>query len=110
MFDHPVPDRRPQGMPKVQISPSLDGIEKLRELTLYVSRKSEADEPFSSTKLNKLLFYIDFSAYWDFGKPITGEEYQCLEFGPAPRRILPLLKAMDPDQLVLVERNFHGLS
>jgi hypothetical protein len=35
---------------------------KMKELILYLASKSEDDPRFSSTKLNKLLFYCDFEA------------------------------------------------
>ena len=35
-------------------------------------------------KLNKLLFYIDFSHYAKYGRSISGLSYEALGFGPAP--------------------------
>jgi len=35
-------------------------------------------------KLNKLLFYIDFSHYAKFGRSVSGLTYQALGYGPAP--------------------------
>jgi hypothetical protein len=81
---------------------------KLRELMLYVARKSEADPRFGAIKLNKILFYSDFLAYLRLGRPITGADYQKLELGPAPRRLLPLQKEMESKDSVLVERVFCG--
>jgi hypothetical protein len=49
---------------------------------------------FGAIKLNKLLFFADFLCYARTGKAITGEEYQALEHGPAPRRLKPLLTEM----------------
>ncbi len=68
--------------------------DKLKELILLVSLRSEKDPTFGSVKLNKLLFYCDFSAYLTFGAPITGQEYFALKQGPAPRRMLPLTDKM----------------
>jgi hypothetical protein len=68
--------------PKLPRQPKPDR-EKLRELILHVARRSEGDIAFGVTKLNKLLFFIDFLACLRFGKPITGEEYQKLDNGPA---------------------------
>jgi hypothetical protein len=68
--------------------------EKLGQLILYVSLLSERDDAFGHTKLNKILFYSDIVAYGRTGKSITGQEYQKLEHGPAPRRFLPVLKDM----------------
>jgi uncharacterized phage-associated protein len=68
--------------------------EKLRELILYLSCLSEKDQYFGATKLNKLLFYADFLAYQRFGNAITGQEYQALPQGPAPRRLKPVMNRM----------------
>jgi hypothetical protein len=63
---------------------------KMKELMLFVARKSEADPHFGATKLNKILFYSDFLSYAQRGAPITGQTYFRLGMGPAPRRLLPL--------------------
>ena len=96
-------------MPKGQFTTHLEGTDKLRELVLYVCAASETDEEFGSIKLNKLLFYSDFLAYLQNGSPITGQEYQKLEHGPAPRVMLPLIKDMQKaDQLAIAERSYFG--
>jgi len=68
--------------------------EKLRELIIYVSMLSQQDRNFGATKLNKLLFYTDFLAYQRFGTAITGQEYQALPQGPAPKRLKPIIERM----------------
>jgi hypothetical protein len=83
--------------------------QKMKELILYLAVKSEADPRFSSTKLNKLLFYCDFAAYRDLGRPITGHAYQKLPFGPAPKAMLPLLEQMKREEDCFeVERDHYG--
>lgn len=68
--------------------------EKLKELILFVCMESAGDERFSATKLNKLLFYADFLYYQRTGQSITGQEYQALDHGPAPRKMVPLRKEL----------------
>lgn len=63
--------------------------DKFKELVLYVADKSVEDASFGATKLNKILFFSDFLAYLELGLPITGADYQKLEWGPAPRQMLP---------------------
>ncbi len=70
---------------------------KFRELVLYVAEKSADDPHFGAVKLNKLLFYADFASYQNTGEPITGSRYQKLEFGPAPRPLLPVLKELEEE-------------
>ncbi|MGH9328531.1 MAG: Panacea domain-containing protein [Terriglobia bacterium] len=64
--------------------------ERFRELILYVSQKCANDPRFGTVKLNKILFLSDFLAFAHYREPITGFEYQKLEQGPAPRRLLPV--------------------
>lgn len=61
--------------------------EKLEELILYIANQSEADARFGATKLNKLLFFSDFSAYARTGKPITGVVYRKMPYGPVPETV-----------------------
>lgn len=67
---------------------------KFRELILYVARETEADPKCGKTKLYKILFYSDFWAYSKLGHSISGQDYQKLKNGPAPRRGYPEIKEM----------------
>jgi len=90
--------------------PAAAGDHKLRELILYVAAKSESDPNFGATKLNKILFYSDFLAYRTLGRSITGQRYQKLEFGPAPKAIVPVLREMEQERVCAqAERSHHGL-
>jgi len=82
---------------------------KLRELILFIAKQSRGDERFGSVKLNKLLFFSDFLAYVRLGSSITGQEYQCLKKGPAPRKLLPIIKSMKRSGALTIEdREYHG--
>jgi uncharacterized phage-associated protein len=72
-----------------------DADRRLAELMLYIAARSEADSKFGATKLNKILFYADMAAYGKLGRPITGQDYQKLERGPAPKRLLPVQTKME---------------
>jgi uncharacterized phage-associated protein len=78
-------------------------VQKMRELILYLSSLSELDPHFGMTKLNKLLFYCDFTAYLNFGKSITGFDYQRWAWGPRPHNIDEVLKALQEDGVLAVE-------
>lgn len=87
----------------------IDPDKKLRELVLYISQESEGDDFFGMVKLNKLLFNIDFVAYRATGISVTGQTYQALEQGPAPKRMLPILKNMEKrSEVALREEPFFG--
>ena len=56
---------------------------RLRSLLVYVLGKMR--DTFQ-TKMNKVLFYIDFLSYRERGMAISGLAYQAIEFGPVPLR------------------------
>jgi len=83
--------------------------QKLEELILYICQESEGDRLFGATKLNKVLFYTDFLSYLYRGKSITGQEYQALPQGPAPRRLIPIKNNLqEKGRLIVKEVEFHG--
>lgn len=57
---------------------------RLRQLILYLASRCDSDPAFGATKLNKLLYFADFSSYRRYGEPITGVPYMKLPEGPAP--------------------------
>ena len=82
---------------------------KLRELILLISEWSQADPKFGAVKLNKLLFYCDFSSYLTLGKPITGQEYFALPQGPAPKRLKAITGRIKKDEELAYQNvPYHG--
>lgn len=73
---------------------------KVRALILHVSQEMADDPYFGMTKLNKVLWRIDFYAFQARGKPVTGMLYQKLENGPALRMMLPTIHEMEAEGLV----------
>jgi Protein of unknown function (DUF4065) len=65
-------------------------LQRLRELIVYISEKSEHDQYYGATKLNKILYHSDFRAFERFGVPLTGAAYFRLPKGPAPRLMIPV--------------------
>ena len=65
-----------------------ESLERLKDLMLCIADKSRNDTFFGATKLNKLLYYIDFEAHRRWGESITGATYYKLQAGPAPRQLL----------------------
>jgi hypothetical protein len=72
----------------------MDCEERLREMILYICAKCADDPAFGATKLNKILWFSDFLAYFQRGVPITGVAYQRLSRGPAPKRLVPVREQM----------------
>ena len=67
-------------------------VSRLKNLLLYVLTKM--GETFQ-TKLNKVLFYIDFLSYREHGIAISGLSYNAIEFGPVPMRWDRVYSAFD---------------
>ena len=77
---------------------------KLKQLILYVSQKSAHQPSFGSTKLNKILYFADFLVYINTGNPLTGVEYQRLRYGPAPRRMIPILNDLKKSRQMAMQQ------
>lgn len=83
------------GKPPTYSFPELNGEARLRELILYIATRCETDHRFGATKLNKILAFADFVAYFRRRRPITGVEYMRLPQGPVPRRLKPVTADME---------------
>lgn len=59
---------------------------QFKDLLLYAAERLADDPQLGETKLNKVLFFADFTAYARLGEPITGAEYQRNHYGPTARR------------------------
>ncbi len=82
---------------------------KFKELLLYVAHRLSGDRAGGSTKLNKVLFFADFTHVRRTGTAITGAEYQKLPQGPAPRRLLPVREQLLANsEARLVREEFLG--
>lgn len=79
---------------------------KLAELMLYVADKLRGDRAGGATKLNKVMFFAEFAHMRRHGRPITGVEYQKLEWGPAPRRLRPIRDGLVDEGKALIEEGF----
>lgn len=79
------------------------GSERLKQMILYVADRCQRARRFGGIKLNKILWKSDFDAYAARGIPVTGRSYYRLKFGPAPREMLPLHRAMREAGLIRVE-------
>ena len=77
---------------------------KLGELILLIAQRSVGDLKFGKVKLNKILFKIDFTAFLKLGHSVTGQHYFKLREGPGPKRMLPVLSAMEKRGDIKFER------
>lgn len=56
-------------------------LERLKNIMLFII--SECGETWY-TKMNKILFYIDFTSYRNLGMAISGLQYRAIDYGPVP--------------------------
>jgi len=55
-----------------------------------------------ATKLNKLLYYLDFLNYRDRGKSVTGDEYYHMQYGPIPSSVETVMSALCESEKIKV--------
>lgn len=67
---------------------------KFIELLLHVAKRLKGDRAGGATKLNKVLFFTEFTHVRRYGAVISGCEFQKLEHGPAPRQLVPVRKRL----------------
>lgn len=84
--------------------PGMESLARLREMILYIADKCTEDPGFGATKLNKILYFADFSSYARYGQPITGVKYMRLEKGPVPQALLPIRNDMEEKGEVFVKK------
>jgi hypothetical protein len=82
--------------------------DRLRELILYIANKCITDPSYGATKLNKLLYFSDFTAYYQRGKSITGCEYMGLPQGPVPRRLMAVREDMEATRDAHMREQYVG--
>lgn len=70
------------------------GQRRLREAILYVCGKCVDANYFGLVKLNKILWWADFTSFSERGQPVTGRMYQRQNYGPVPVEMKPLLDEM----------------
>ncbi len=58
----------------------------------------EMDGTIGFHKLSKILYFADQKHLVEFGRPITGDTYQAMNFGPVPHTTYNLVKRETPPQ------------
>ena len=76
---------------------------RLREMVLYVSARAVDMPRWGKTKLNKILWEADFSAYRERSSPVTGRPYQRLPAGPGPVEMPVILAEMEQAGTIEIE-------
>ena len=83
--------------------------ERLQQLALYIADRSRDDEAFGLVKLNKILFFSDFSAYANTRMPITGATYAREKRGPVPRELKLVIQDLVQEEFAtVVKKPYYG--
>ncbi len=91
--------------------PQMQPQQRLRELILHIAKASRFNQNFSKTKLVKLLYFADFTAFRLHGEPITGSKYVKLPNGPIPDEFDALISEMVAEgDIRIEEERFPGYS
>ena len=82
---------------------------KFAEMVLHVAGRLQDDRAGGATKLNKVLFFAEFTHLRRHQRAISGCEFQKLPHGPAPHQLLPVRKKLIASGAAeLVEDDFLG--
>ena len=95
-------------MPIVDISLAEPyGLEKIKQLILYIAQEGQNDPALGAIKLNKILYFADVRAYLQLRKPITNATYQHLPEGPAPKQLLPARNELLANNQLALETTWY---
>ena len=82
---------------------------KFTELVMFVAERLRGDRAGGATKLNKVLFFSEFTHIRRHHAVISGCEFQKLDHGPAPRQLLPVRRRLlENNEAELIEEDFLG--
>ncbi|MGH2939322.1 MAG: Panacea domain-containing protein [Solirubrobacterales bacterium] len=79
--------------------------DKFAEMLLYVVSQVEHDNTNGDTKLNKLLYYADVTAYRKTGRAISGARYKHQTHGPIAIALWPVREELEEQERLKVSEN-----
>ena len=83
--------------------------DKFTEMVLHIAERLHNDRAGGATKLNKVLFFAEFTHLRRHHRVISGCVFQKLPHGPAPRQLLPVRhKLIASGAAELIEEDFLG--
>lgn len=81
-------------------------LDKLKNVMIAILERSKE---VWCTKMNKLLFYVDFLSYRERGMSMTGLTYRAIDYGPVPEKWNKVYSQFDDIQQVLQQiGNYEG--
>lgn len=80
--------------------------DKFAELLVYIVSGTEHERTSGDTKLNKLLYFADVTAYRRTGEPISGARYKHQRRGPIAAALMPVREELEDSRLSVSERTY----
>lgn len=77
--------------------------DKFVEMLVYIVSRFEDEPTNGDTKLNKLLYYADITAFRRTGRAISGARYKHQKRGPIAAALVPVRKELDGARLEVSE-------
>ena len=62
------------------------------------------NQHLGKTKLNKLLYYLDFISFRDRKQAVTGDIYLHTQYGPVPETVDIILKDLQKENFITIEK------
>lgn len=81
--------------------------QKYKNAVLYFTKYCN-NRYLGATKLNKLLYYLDFISYRDRKTLVTGDVYIHKDYGPVPGQIDEVLSKMSAEGKLKIDRVEYG--
>lgn len=83
--------------------------EKFAELLMHVAARLQGDRAGGAAKLNKVLFFVEFTHLRRHHQVVSGCQFRKLPHGPAPHQLLPVRpRLIDAGEAKLIEEDFLG--
>lgn len=80
--------------------------EKFKSLVHYICWKCDDPSKLGATKLNKIVWYAEKTAFLRLGASMTGAKFVKREYGPVPAAIIPVLDELQKESAIVI-RHVH---
>ena len=75
---------------------------KFKQMVHYICWKCDNPQTLGATKLNKIIWFAERTAFLRMGKSMTGVRFVKQERGPVPNAILPILRELEAERALAV--------
>ena len=84
-------------------------IEKYKQMLLaFLRNKTAKNEKVPKTKLAKLLYFADFSWYYNHSESMSGMRYRKIPYGPVPEAYFQIVNELYEEDKIDIEKTVNG--